>query len=90
MIRLPQFLRRLPFVLYAFVIVFFFWSLLNEWYMVVRMGTTGQVELDQIVDIYQKSRAVLYVVHQSVYLLIGAAILHVLVAIHDLQKGSAE
>jgi hypothetical protein len=90
MIVLPQFLRRLPFLLYAFVPVFLLWSLSNEWYVVTRLGDTGQVELNEIIGWYEKSRAILYVVHQAIYLLIGAAVLHALVAIHDKLMGAAE
>jgi len=48
------------------------------------------MELDEIIGWYEKSRAVLYVVHQAIYLLIGAAVLHALVAIHDRMMGAAE
>ena len=86
---LPIALRRLPFVFYGLAVLFFVWGLANFWLGLNALGLYPDAALE-IALILQKSDALYRVSLESVYLVSAGAWLHVLIAIFDKMKGSAQ
>ena len=89
MTTLPQFLRRLPFVFYGLAVIFFVWNLGNQWVTLTAMGQYADPSLEGVMA-YQKSVALYGAFVEAAYMLANGAMLHILIAIFDKLKGTAE
>ncbi len=89
--QLPQFVRRLPFVFYALALILGGWRFYNEWSVAEAsmQFATGGDEFSQM-RFMSRSTALYWGVAEAAYMLSSGAFLHVLIAIYDKMKGSAQ
>ena len=86
MMDLPQFLRRLPYVLYALAAVLFVWELANQWVSLSLTFQYAESDGDAMSSI-SKSIALKTTLENGAYMVANGAIIHVLIAIFYKGKG---
>lgn len=78
---LPKLVRRLPYLFYAFAVVFAAWRFYNEW-------TSASLSFQYAQDVgpigpLAKSTALYSGLTDAFYMLANGAVIHVLIAIYD-------
>ena len=88
---LPDYLRRLPYVFYALALILGGWRFLNEWILVESAYSAAVGDFSDpafsLTHSAGRSSAIYWGVADLVYLSASAAMLQVLIAIHDKRKG---
>lgn len=86
MIKLPPFLRVVPYVLYALAVILGGLRFYNDW-MTAKLSygpnIDGLAQLSESVALY-------WALTEAAYLVASGASLHVLIAIHDKMTGGSE
>ena len=91
---LPNYVRKIPYLLYALALILGGWRFLNEWILVestyaATVGDFGDTSFS-LVHSVGRSAAIYWGLADLVYLSASAAMIQVLIAIFDKLKGTGE